>query len=61
MGDTPTIRIPAASSPAERLIGALGLEARATAEVQDLYSRPVEAAILRVRRPERARLPDLAA
>jgi hypothetical protein len=30
-------------TPADRLIEALGLETRATAEVQDMYSRPVEA------------------
>ena len=61
MRDTPTIRIQAAAAPAERLIQALGLVVRATAEVQDLYSRPVEAAIVRVRRAERARRADLAA
>jgi len=29
-------------TPVDRLLDALGLETRATAEVQDMYSRPVE-------------------
>lgn len=29
-------------TPAERLIDALGLEVRLTAEVEDMYNRPIE-------------------
>jgi len=48
--------------PAERLIEALGLETRRTAEVQDLYSRPIAASAIALKRhPEPVRLPSLAA
>jgi hypothetical protein len=41
------------ATPAGRLMAALGLEPRATAEIQDLYSRPI-VAIARISRPVRA-------
>ena len=41
MRDAPTTRGP--SSPAARLIRALGLATRTTAEIQDLYTRPIAA------------------
>ena len=51
-------------SPAGRLLAALGLETRQTAEVQDLYNRPIaSAAVVRrlLPRPARVETPDLAA
>ncbi len=33
-------------TPAERLIESLGLKSRTTAEVQDLYSRPIAATLV---------------